>query len=65
MTRSNSNKVSPKRFHSRLTGTIYTILNDWSQGQGEVGIESAITLKRRGQDWCPVPDLLYISALRY
>ena len=54
-------KMPPKRFHSRLTGTLYTLLTDWSKEQGEVGIEWAITLKRNGKDWVPVPDLLYIS----
>ncbi len=57
-------KMSPKRFHSRLTATLFLLLNEWNQtqkSQGEVGIEWAITLKRKGKDWCPVPDLLYIS----
>ena len=54
-------KMSPKRFHSRLTGTFYTILTEWNKENGEVGIEWAITLKRNGEDWVPVPDLLYIS----
>ena len=54
-------KMSPKRFHSRLTGTLYTLLNDWNKEKGEVGIEWAVTLKRNEEDWVPVPDLLYIS----
>lgn len=57
-------KMSPKRFHSRVTSTLFLLLNEWNQTQtnpGEVGIEWAITLKRKGKDWCPVPDLLYIS----
>jgi Uma2 family endonuclease len=54
-------KMSPKRFHSRLAGSLYTLLNNWCKDQGEVGIEWAVTLKRKGEDWCPVPDLLYIS----
>ncbi|MGF1480273.1 MAG: Uma2 family endonuclease [Cyanophyceae cyanobacterium] len=54
-------KMSPKRFHSRLTGTLYTLLNDWCQERGEIGIEWGIVLKRHGRDWVPVPDLLYIS----
>lgn len=57
-------KMSPKRFHSRLTGTLYTLLTQWCQEQGEVGIEWAVTLTRNGQDWVPVPDLLYISYTR-
>lgn len=57
-------KMSPKRFHSRVTLTLAQLLDQWNQSlenQGEVGIEWAITLKRKGKDWCPVPDLLYIS----
>jgi Uma2 family endonuclease len=54
-------KVSPKRFHSRSTGSLFTLLNLWGQDKGEVGIEWAIVLTRHGKDWVPVPDLLYIS----
>ncbi|WP_373524780.1 Uma2 family endonuclease [Nostoc sp.] len=57
-------KMSPKRFHSRLTGTIYTLLTLCVQNRGEVGIEWAITLKRKGRDWAPIPDLLYVSYSR-
>lgn len=57
-------KMSPKRFHSRVTGTVFILLTECTQGKGEVGIEWAITLKRQGKDWCPVPDLLYISNQR-
>jgi Uma2 family endonuclease len=57
-------KMAPKRFHSRVTGTIYTILSPWAKNRGEVGIEWAVTLKRRGRDWVPVPDLLYVSYSR-
>ncbi|WP_414541836.1 Uma2 family endonuclease [Nostoc sp. CCY0012] len=57
-------KMAPKRFHSRLTLTISQFLVLWAQNRGEVGIEWAITLKRQGRDWVPVPDLLYISYSR-
>lgn len=57
-------KMSPKRFHSRLTLALSSILDTWSQNRGEVGIEWAIILKRHGKDWCPVLDLLYISYQR-
>lgn len=57
-------KMSPKRFHSRLTGALFTLLIQWCQNRGEVGIEWAITLKRNGRDWVPIPDLLYISYTR-
>lgn len=57
-------KISPKRFHSKLTGAIFTLLTQWCQNRGEVGIEWVITLTRNGQDWVLVPDLLYISYTR-
>jgi len=54
-------KMSPKFFHSRLTLALSSILDRWNQGRGEVGIEWAIILSKNDRDWCPVPDLLYIS----
>ncbi len=57
-------KMAPKRFHSRLTLALSILLTPWAQGRGEVGIEWAVTLKRRGRDWVPVPDLLYVSYSR-
>lgn len=57
-------KLLPKRFHSRLTCTLCLRLMQWNQDRGEVGIEWAIALKRKGKDWAPIPDLLYISADR-
>lgn len=57
-------KMSPKRFHSRLTVALCQLLTQWCQNHGEVGIEWAVTLKRNGRDWVPIPDLLYISYTR-
>ncbi|BAZ54216.1 hypothetical protein NIES4103_69010 (plasmid) [Nostoc sp. NIES-4103] len=57
-------KMAPKRFHSRLTLTLSQFLTLWAKNRGEVGIEWAITLKRKGRDWVPVPDLLYVSYSR-
>jgi Uma2 family endonuclease len=54
-------KMSPKFFHSSVTGAIYILLGQWSQKRGRIGIEWAIILKRKGRDWSPVPDLTYIS----
>ncbi|AFZ21883.1 Uma2 family endonuclease [Allocoleopsis franciscana] len=54
-------KMSPKRFHSRVTGALYTLLNQWCPERGEVNPEWAIVLKRQGEDWVPVPDLTYVS----
>jgi Uma2 family endonuclease len=57
-------KMSPKRFHSRVTGALFILLNQWSQDRGEVNPEWAIALKRKGEDWVPVPDLTYVSYQR-
>ena len=54
-------KMSPQRFHSKTTRALSALLYDWCQGQGEVGIEWAVVLKRREKDWVPIPDVLYIS----
>jgi Uma2 family endonuclease len=51
-------KMSPKYFHSRATGKIFAILDNWSQNQGRVGIEWAFDLD---EETIPVPDLLYVS----
>jgi Uma2 family endonuclease len=51
-------KMSPKYFHSRSTGTIFTALTVWGNSHGRVGIEWAIDLS---DDFTPVPDLLYIA----
>ncbi len=61
-------KMSPKRFHSRLTVALCFILEQWrqnQQNQGEVGIEWSVILQKNGKDWVPVPDLLYISKERF
>jgi Uma2 family endonuclease len=54
-------KMSPKFFHSRLTSAFWADLSSWADGRGQVAIEWAVVLKRKGQDWVPVPDLLYVS----
>lgn len=54
-------KMSPKFFHSTAQKKLLFLLDSWSQGRGRVEVEWAITLKRNGRDWVPVPDLLYIS----
>jgi Uma2 family endonuclease len=51
-------KMSHKYFHSRATGKLYAILNDWAVNYGRVGIEWAIDLTEK---FTPVPDLIYIS----
>ncbi|MBD2484246.1 Uma2 family endonuclease [Planktothrix sp. FACHB-1365] len=57
-------KIPPKRFHSRIRGTLCTLLTQWCQNQGEIGIEWAVILKKNNRDWVPIPDLLYISYTR-
>ncbi|WP_413174165.1 Uma2 family endonuclease [Anabaena azotica] len=57
-------KVSPKYFHSALQKTLLILLSIWSKGKGRTVAEWAIILRRKGKDWCPVPDLCYISYQR-
>jgi Uma2 family endonuclease len=54
-------KMSPKFFHSSITGALYILLSAWTQEKGRVVIEWAIKLTRNQQDWIPIPDLTYIS----
>jgi len=57
-------KMSPKKFHSRLTRSLIKILEQWGEERGEIGVEWAVKLTRLGRDWVPVPDLLYVSYKR-
>lgn len=54
-------EMSPKFFHSSITGALFTLLNQWAQKRGRVRIEWAISLNRAGESWIPVPDLTYVS----
>jgi Uma2 family endonuclease len=59
-------KISPKRIHSRLQPVLWSILEDWGSStdsvhQGFAYTEWAICLQREDEDWCPVPDVTYIS----
>lgn len=56
-------KVSPKYKHANVQGRFYRFIDDWCTQQqcGRVLPEWAVVLRRRGQDWVPVPDLTYVS----
>ncbi len=54
-------KVSPKRFHSKTQRALLRLLEGWGEARGEIGIEWSVILQRQGQDWVPIPDLLYVS----
>lgn len=54
-------KMSPKFFHSSLTTVFWVELSGWCGERGRVRVEWSVILKRRGKDWVPVPDLLYVS----
>lgn len=59
-------KMSPKRIHSRLQPIIWLMLEEWgtsphSANPGSAYTEWAVCLKCNGVDWCPVPDITYIS----
>jgi Uma2 family endonuclease len=54
-------KMSPKKFHSKLTRALLNLIEQCYEGKGEVCPELAVALTRRGEDWMPIPDILYIS----
>lgn len=54
-------KMSPKFFHAKLTRVLLNLIEQSCQEKGEVCPEWAVALTRRGRDWMPIPDILYIS----
>ncbi|AFY40870.1 Uma2 family endonuclease [Nostoc sp. PCC 7107] len=54
-------KMSPKKFHSKLTRVLLNLIEQLCGANGEVCPELAVSLTRKGRDWVPVPDILYIS----
>jgi Uma2 family endonuclease len=54
-------KMSPKFFHAKLTRVLLNLIEQSCEGKGEVCPEWAIALTRRGRDWIPIPDIVYIS----
>lgn len=54
-------KVSHTFFHSKLTRVLLYLIDKWCEGRGEIYPALAVVLTRRGKDWVPTPDLLYIS----
>ncbi|MBD2387264.1 Uma2 family endonuclease [Cylindrospermum sp. FACHB-282] len=57
-------KMPPKKYHSKLTRALINLIEELCEGKGEVYPELAVALTRRGRDWAPTPDLLYISYQR-
>lgn len=54
-------KMSPKRFHCGIQKAFLFLLDGWTRNKGHFYQEWAVALTRNGQDWGPIPDLLYIS----
>ncbi|AFY70720.1 protein of unknown function DUF820 [Thalassoporum mexicanum PCC 7367] len=54
-------KMSPKYFHSALTTALWSLISQSCADKGRVAVEWAVVLTRQGEDWVPVPDLLYVS----
>ncbi|MEH2163157.1 MAG: Uma2 family endonuclease [Nostoc sp.] len=54
-------KMSPKFFHAKLTRVLLNLIEQSCEEKGEVCPEWAIALTRRGRDWMPIPDIVYIS----
>lgn len=57
-------KMAPQRFHSKTQRALLRYLEEWGESRGEVGIEWSVILQRRGKDWVPIPDLLFVSQER-
>lgn len=57
-------KMAPQRFHSKTQRALLHYLEQWGESRGEVGIEWSVILQRRGKDWVPIPDLLFVSQER-
>ena len=53
-------KMAPQRFHSKTQRALLRYLEEWGESRGEVGIEWSVILQRRGKDWVPIPDLLFV-----
>lgn len=55
-------KVSPKRKHALVQGSVCTLLSAWAEGRGEVGTGWRFRLAPPGEDVRPfVPDIAYLS----
>ncbi len=54
-------QVSPKRFHCGVQKALLFLLDPWTENRGFFYQEWAVILTRQGQDWVPIPDLLYVS----
>jgi Uma2 family endonuclease len=57
-------KMAPQRFHSKTQRALLRYLEEWGESRGELGIEWSVILQRRGKDWVPIPDLLFVSQER-
>ncbi|HLO86064.1 MAG TPA: Uma2 family endonuclease [Nostocaceae cyanobacterium] len=57
-------KMSPQKRHSKLTRAFIKIFEQGCEDKGEIYPELSVKLTRRGKDWVPIPDLLYIAAER-
>ena len=57
-------KIQAKFFHAKLTRVLLNLIEQSCEGKGEVCPEWAVALTRRGRDWMPIPDILYISYKR-
>ncbi len=60
------NPMSPTRFHSRLQPIVWQMLEQWCSSQdglkpGSAHTEWAVVLKRKQEEWIPIPDVTYIS----
>ncbi|HLP91306.1 MAG TPA: Uma2 family endonuclease [Nostocaceae cyanobacterium] len=55
-------KMSPQKRHSKLTRAFIKIFELCYDDKCEIYPELSVKLTRKGRDWIPTPDLLYIVA---
>ncbi len=54
-------KMAPKYFHISIQRVLERLLEAWGGKQGRAEREWAVLLRRKDQDWVPLPDVVFIS----
>lgn len=54
-------KATPRFFHASTRGALLELLSRDYRDKGRILSGWSLLLKRRGQDWVPAPDVVYIS----
>ncbi len=51
---------SPSCICGNVISSLY-LIDEWCEGKGQVFPEWAVKLTRKGKDWVPIPEILYVS----